>query len=392
MTDKKNFPAVSIVVPMYNVEKYIGECLDSVLAQTFTDYELLVVDDCSTDKSCEIVESYIPKFDGRLNLIKSEKNSGGCPGIPRNIGIDAARGEYIMFVDSDDVITPTALEGLYPIAKKFNADLLQCQKYYQAYGETVTTDKKYLVEIPEMRAEILRKPLRHEPNFVKKPTLISKNLAERVEDLGFYKVFHFPWNRLFRRELIVKNNIKFPPFRAGEDLYFHFFVFCLAENIVDVPNVFYVWRQREKSACRQNDLSMEESLNYWTDNTLYGIPLADKFMDRFEFFRKNAEYKYLVFEMIIYYSLLSILPLYENIPDVKLGGFMPSAQADKILRPLMDKVEDKTTLLTVFFNRMNFFQVERAKYGTEAYFLRQDVKKLQEQIADLQNQIKELQR
>ena len=59
---RKATPAVSIIIPMYNTEKYIGECLDSILAQTFTDYEVIVVDDCSTDKSCEVVESYVPKF------------------------------------------------------------------------------------------------------------------------------------------------------------------------------------------------------------------------------------------------------------------------------------------------------------------------------------------
>ena len=59
---KKTIPAISIIIPMYNVEKYIGECLDSILAQTFTDYEVIAVDDCSSDKTCEVVESYLPKF------------------------------------------------------------------------------------------------------------------------------------------------------------------------------------------------------------------------------------------------------------------------------------------------------------------------------------------
>ena len=64
MSQKKFIPAVSVIIPMYNMERYIGECLDSILAQTFTDYEVIVVDDCSTDKSCAIVENYIPKFTG----------------------------------------------------------------------------------------------------------------------------------------------------------------------------------------------------------------------------------------------------------------------------------------------------------------------------------------
>ena len=78
-------PAVSVIIPMYNAEKYIGECLESLLLQTFQDFEVIVVDDCSTDNSFSIVESYIPKFDGRLKLTKTEKNSGGGGYVPRNI-------------------------------------------------------------------------------------------------------------------------------------------------------------------------------------------------------------------------------------------------------------------------------------------------------------------
>ena len=361
---EKKLPVVSIIVPMYNVEKFIGECLDSILTQTFLDYELLVVDDCSTDKSCEIVESYIPKFDGRLKLIKSEKNSGGCPGTPRNIAIDIARGEYIMFVDSDDAITPTALEELYPIAKKFDADFLQCQKYYVAPGETVTTDKKNLTEVSEGWTD-----------FIKEPLLESENFAERMEDVGFHRCFLVPWNRLFRRDLIAGNNIKFPNFKTGSDFFFDFFALCLAKNVVRVPNVFYIWRQRDNSVSRGN-LSAEKMLIKWTETTVHGIPLLEKFMDRFEFFRKHTEYKYLIFEVIVHHHLWHAFQLYENIPDTKLGGFMPSAQVDKIIRPILDKVEDKTALLTVFFNRMNFFQVQRSKYFKEVKELRAQLEEL----------------
>ncbi len=366
MTDKKIFPAVSVIIPMYNVEKYIGECLDSILAQTFKDYELLVVDDCSTDKSLEIVESYVPKFENRLRLIKSEENSGGCPGTPRNIAIDVARGEYIMFVDSDDVITSTALEELYPIAKKFDADFLQCEKFYEVLDDVIPEDKNSIPIVSEGWLE---------SEFVKEPTLMSASLADRAEYYGFKKLFPVPWNRLYRRELLIKNNIKYPKFRIGSDLVFGFFVLLLAKNVVRVPNVYYTWRKRFNSVSRL-DLPPEKLLAHWTDTTFGGIPILYNFMDRFEFFREHTEYKYLVFEVFVYYNLWNIFQLYENIPDTKLGGFMPSAQVDKIIRPILDKVEDKTTLLTVFFNRMNFFQVQRAKY------LKQ-VKELQAQLEEL---------
>ena len=94
-------PAISVIIPMYNVERYVGECLDSVLLQTFQDFEVIVVDDCSTDNSVEVVNSYVPKFDGRLRLISMEKNTGGG-GKPRNRGIELACGEYVQFLDADD--------------------------------------------------------------------------------------------------------------------------------------------------------------------------------------------------------------------------------------------------------------------------------------------------
>ena len=136
-------PEISIVMPMYNMEKYIGECLDSVLSQTFQNYEVIIVDDCSTDKSCEIVESYKPKFGGKLQLIRSEKNSG-YPGIPRNKGIDISKGKYICFLDSDDAFINTALEELYNTAEEFQADVIHCERYFFVQDEDFTTDKTKL--------------------------------------------------------------------------------------------------------------------------------------------------------------------------------------------------------------------------------------------------------
>ena len=110
------FPEVSVIVPLYNAEKYIAECLESLLAQTFKNFEVIVVDDCSTDSSCAIVESYRERFGGRLTLSHTKKNSGN-PAVPRNKGLMLSRGEYIYHVDNDDVIIQTALEEMYSLAK-----------------------------------------------------------------------------------------------------------------------------------------------------------------------------------------------------------------------------------------------------------------------------------
>ena len=117
------YPAISVIIPLYNAERYIGETLDSLLAQTFQDFELIVVDDCSTDSSCAVVENYAERFGGRLKLTRTIKNTGSGT-EPRNLGLTLSRGEYVYFMDNDDAVTPTALDELYALAKKFDADAL----------------------------------------------------------------------------------------------------------------------------------------------------------------------------------------------------------------------------------------------------------------------------
>ena len=123
--------AVSVIIPLYNAKKYIGECLDSLLLQTFKDFEVIVVDDCSTDNSCAIVEEYAPKFGGRLKLTKTEKNSGGGGYVPRNMGLKLARSKYIQFLDADDFLLGSALETLYNVAEEYDADVVHIRSYYR---------------------------------------------------------------------------------------------------------------------------------------------------------------------------------------------------------------------------------------------------------------------
>ncbi len=112
-------PKVSIIIPVYNVEKYLKECLNSVVNQTLKEIEIICVDDGSTDNSLSILEEYAKK-DNRINLLKQE-NSGA--GAARNKGLDSARGEYIYFLDSDDFLELNAIEILYNQIAKNQADI-----------------------------------------------------------------------------------------------------------------------------------------------------------------------------------------------------------------------------------------------------------------------------
>ena len=192
-------PAISVVIPMYNAEKYVGECLDSLLAQTFQDFEVIVVNDCSTDNSVAVVESYAEKFGGRLKIARTKKNSG-CGGIPRNIGMTLSRGEYISFLDADDTITPTAFEELYSVAKKFDADVVACEKYYPV------PEKRWYDS--EFRKTI--KPVGARKNsFVTEPTLLTNNFFERVQGLSQTDFLWSLWSKLIRRDFIFENDFIF---------------------------------------------------------------------------------------------------------------------------------------------------------------------------------------
>ena len=350
---KEKIPAVSIIIPMYNTEKYIGECLDSILAQIFTDYEVIAVDDCSTDKTCEIVENYKPKFNGKLQLIRSEKNSGS-PGTPRNIGVTYSHGKYVFFMDSDDALMEDALKILYESAEKFNVDVVHCEKYYRAPDSTVTTDKKFLQVRSDERAD-----------FVSKATYVSDNLEDRVRDFAMQKMIGYPWNKLIKRNLIVNNNIEFPLLRAGQDHIFSFFVICLAKKILRIPTPVYVWRNTP-SGITHGKLSVEKMIHRWTDSLFRGVGIVDKFMDNFELFNKKPEYRHFVFETFILYHGINLQPVYAQIPAYKLDG---------LIRRELEDVQDKTALTACLFARMTMLNINMIRQN-------QIIEQLQAQLAN----------
>ena len=112
---------ISVIIPVFNVEKYLFTCLNSVLRQTYQDFEIICVDDASTDSSLGILEYFVQK-DSRVKILKNEINRG--PGFSRNLGLEAAKGKYISFLDGDDFLSPNAFEILTKKAESDNLDVL----------------------------------------------------------------------------------------------------------------------------------------------------------------------------------------------------------------------------------------------------------------------------
>ena len=276
---KKNNPAVSVIVAMYNAEKYVGECLTSLANQTLQNFEVIVVDDCSTDSSCALVENFSVTFGDRLKLAKLAKNSG-CAGIPRNFAMEAARGKYIYFLDSDDFLTETALEELYNVAEKFNADVVHAEKCFAFFDE----DGKSSAE-----------PISNQTgNFVTEPTLETFDIGERVTAFTQKKFMWWACNKLIRRKFIVDNKIKFSALRSFEDFVFAFKCLTVAKNYVRVPFVSYYYRLRKNSLSHENIDGVEISVI-----AIEVVKALDNFMGSQKFFRNNPQYRYAILDFFI---------------------------------------------------------------------------------------------
>ena len=299
-------PAVSVVISLFNYEKYIGECLDSLLAQTFQDFEVIVVDDCSTDNSAKIVESYARKFDGRLTLAKMKSNSGGG-GEPRNKGMDFSRGEYVFFMDADDVLIPNGLEEMYTFAKTFNADVVYCEKYFMSTG--VGQDFVNNIQIATGRAQ--------HPPFVDRPTLETNNLAERIDKMLGFNYWMTPWLRLVQRNLLVENNIKFDSLIGSNDFGWTLKVMFCSERFLRIPNAYYVRRMHDESVSFRKRTPAEH-VHKWMDRTIRSLKDMDNFMNGIEFFQHNLDYRYAIFFNFMRLDFGCILNECENLPPFEV--------------------------------------------------------------------------
>lgn len=232
-------PKISLVLPVFNGGGYLSQMLDSVTVQTFNDWELILVDDGSTDETPDICDRYASE---RIHVIH-QKNGGVS--AARNRGMKEAKGEYIGFVDADDLIEPTYLEHL---SEGFGSDLIVAGFCFDNTPAQPT----------------FRNGVFHRED-------ISQHLETFLNSL----FFHFPWARLFRRNVLNDNHLQFDTsFRFAEDMVFDWQFFCHAESVYKVAAADYHKRQEYERPYR---LSMKEVEHI--DGTLY--LLKDQLEHRF---------------------------------------------------------------------------------------------------------------
>lgn len=218
-------PKVSVIIPVYNVEAYLRQCLDSVVKQTLRDIEIICVDDGSTDGSAAILAEYAAR-DSRVKVLL-QGNAGA--GVARNTGLAVARGEYICFCDPDDFLPHDLIECVYKVATANKVDItIYGVDSYDASGTKIS------------RCQRFGNAVGHLPKVFS-----AKDISERL----FGTFLPCVWNKLFRREFIAHHKIEFQALPRANDIFFSMMHMALAERIIVTDKVAYCYRRgRDGSA------------------------------------------------------------------------------------------------------------------------------------------------
>jgi glycosyltransferase involved in cell wall biosynthesis len=219
---------VSVIIPVYNVEEYLTQCLDNMINQTLKDIEIICIDDCSTDNSLQILQEYATK-DNRIIVLRQEKNQG--QGLARNRGLDIAKGEYIMFLDPDDWFELNACEQAYNKISKVNTDM--CLYGFNRYFQEKDLSK---------RSDYL---LRAFFKYADENGVVEiKNLDNDFIRAVFTVVY------IYNADFLRRYNIRFNDFRIGEDAVFITLLYKYAKTLSIIESTLYNYRQidpQEKS-------------------------------------------------------------------------------------------------------------------------------------------------
>lgn len=267
---------VSVVIPVYNAKDYLHDCIKSLLDQTLIDCEFVFVNDGSTDNSCEIIEEY-QKNDQRIVLINQE-NKG--IGEARNTGINAAKGEYLSFLDNDDFLKNNFLESLYNTAVKDDLDILISKTILGRDGKFIIKDNGFECNIILEKAFIQNKII---PNLL------------RVEDL--FAV----WNKIYKLSFINQNQVRFPGNRViEEDNMFNIQAFNKAKKVIFVEYAGYYYREVANSKSRltlENDYFSKALEKYYFDyKKEYNLSISDIEFEKLKAIRFIQRVTYLVFK------------------------------------------------------------------------------------------------
>lgn len=253
---------ISVIVPVYRVEAYLKECIDSIIHQTYSMLEIILVDDGSDD-ACPLICDEYQRQDSRIQVI--HKENGGLSDA-RNVGLDFATGDYICFIDSDDVVHPEFIQILYEDLVSTNSDIAICH-YVKVY------------ELPQ----VMESPLQHIIKIYTRLEIL--NALYGKDSLSIIVA----WNKLYRKS--IWNKLRYPKGRIHEDEFVIHYILDRVNQVVINENAYYYYRQREGSIT-----------NYYNEKRLH---VLDALEERIQFYWASQNEKLVYQTMYQYFFTLA---------------------------------------------------------------------------------------
>lgn len=222
-------PKISVIIPVYNVEKYLRQCLDSIVEQTLEDIEIILVDDGSTDSSLKICKEYAQK-DNRIKVFEQQNQGAGAA---RNRGLGLAQGNYLYFMDSDDYINQDALEKLYTKIIKTNSDICICKHKLHDEKTKLLKEAYWLPKIKII------------PN---QETFSYKDIPDKILQI----CFPTPFIKLYKKSFVINNNICFQEIKTCNDVFFCYASLIMANKITFINEYLVTYRTNQKNSLTAN--------------------------------------------------------------------------------------------------------------------------------------------
>ena len=225
---KKELMSISIIIPIYNASQYIGRCIDSIFSQECeeADIECILVNDCTPDDSMEIVQNMLNDYRGKIHFktIHLDTNSGHC--VARNAGIKISTGDYILFVDSDDILQPGTISYFIEGIKNNGGDNVDI-----VLGNSFDNQRKE--EIMHLNTDV--------------PYLIDNSDESALRKLLSRELFHTSWNKLVKRSFFTEQNLYFQGGIINEDQLWSYLLFRQIRNVLVMPNITYIYNKNNPS-------------------------------------------------------------------------------------------------------------------------------------------------
>lgn len=309
---------VSVIVPIYNVEKYLDRCVSSILNQTLKDLEIILVDDGSPDNCPAMCDEYA-KNDSRVKVIH-KKNAG--QGLARNSGLEIATGKYVAFIDSDDYVDESMYESMYALAENESLDLCCCS-YNRFYNDGHVVAAKWYNKPKIVAGQRQVNQLILDLNIKNANTIIETNV----------------WGVLYSKDIIDKNRIRFVSEReiASEDLIFNYDFFIHANKIAYTPNRYYNYYYNDNSTTTNYGTAKYKrmvQLLYSLDNRLSNRFTAQEYEPYFCYSVLR------IFKIILKFEVLRAKSLKEGLASLK------NALTEPIFKRMLTSVEFRKSLST----------------------------------------------